>query len=53
MSIKKKSLKEEIMNELTGILTEKLKEIVKQNVQNECKQYQDTTNKNLRRHRNN
>jgi predicted nuclease with TOPRIM domain len=45
---KKKSLKEEIMDELIEIRMEKLQEIVKQNIQNDLKQYQDTTNKKLK-----
>jgi hypothetical protein len=42
-----KSLKEEIMNELTEILIEKLQEMIKQNVWDKLKKYQDTTNKKL------
>jgi hypothetical protein len=41
----KKSLKEEIINELIEIFREKLQETVKEMVQGELKQYQDTTNK--------
>jgi cell division ATPase FtsA len=37
--IHKKSLKEEIMDEIIEILIRKLLEIVKQNVQDELKQY--------------
>jgi hypothetical protein len=42
-----KSLKEEIMNELIEILIEKLQEMIKQNVWDKLKKYQDTTNKKL------
>jgi hypothetical protein len=45
MTSTKKSLKEENMNEHIEILMENLQETVKQNVQDELKQYQDTTNK--------
>jgi hypothetical protein len=41
------------MNELIETLMEKLQEMVKQNVQNDLKEYQDTKNKILRTHRNN
>jgi hypothetical protein len=41
----KTSLKEEIMDELFEILMEKLQKMVKQNIQDELKQYQHTTNK--------
>jgi hypothetical protein len=52
--VHKKILKEEIMDEITKIVMEKLQERVKQSVQNEFKQYQDITNKkNLRRLRSN
>jgi hypothetical protein len=50
---KKKTLKEEIMNELKEILMKKLQETVQQNIQYELTEYQDITNKILRRHRNN
>jgi hypothetical protein len=43
----KKFLKEEIMNEHVEIFMEKQQEMVKQNVQDEFKEYQDTTNKKL------
>jgi hypothetical protein len=43
--VHEKSLKEEIMNEITEIVLEKLQDMVKQKVQDELKQYQDTTNK--------
>jgi hypothetical protein len=43
----KKCLKQEIISELTEIPLEKLQELVKQNVQEELKQYQHSTNKNL------
>jgi hypothetical protein len=39
------SLKEEIMNEVIEIVMEKLQDMVKEKVQHELKQYQDTTNK--------
>jgi hypothetical protein len=42
---RKKSLKEEIMNEISEIVMEKLQGMVKQKVQDELKQYQDFTNK--------
>jgi hypothetical protein len=45
----KKSLKEEIMNEIIELVMEKLQDIVKQEVQDELKQYQDTTNKKLKK----
>jgi hypothetical protein len=41
------------MDEFIEILIKKLQEIVNQNAQDKLNQYQDTTNKNLRRHRNN
>jgi predicted patatin/cPLA2 family phospholipase len=49
----KKSLKEEIMDEIIEKLMEELQNMVKQNAQNELKKYEETTKKNLRRHRNN
>jgi hypothetical protein len=49
----KKSLKEEIMDDITEKLMEKLQDMANQKVQNAFKKYQDTTNKNLRRHKNN
>jgi hypothetical protein len=42
MTSTKKSLKEEVMDELFEILMEKLQGTVKQNVQNELNHYQDT-----------
>jgi hypothetical protein len=44
----KKSLKEDSMNELIVLLIGKLKETVKQKVQDELKQCQDTTNEKLK-----
>jgi hypothetical protein len=46
-----KSLKEEIMNEITEIVMGNLKDTVKQKVQDELKQYQDSTNKKLEKKR--
>jgi hypothetical protein len=46
----RKSLKEEIMNEIIEIVMEKLQDTIKQKVQDELKTSQI---KNLRRHRNN
>jgi transcriptional regulator of heat shock response len=43
----KKTLKEEIMDEITKKLLEELKDIVNQKVQDALKKYQDTTNKKL------
>jgi cell division protein FtsX len=43
--IHKEFLKREIMNQLTEILKEKLQEMVKQNIPNELKDYQDITNR--------
>jgi hypothetical protein len=43
----RKSLKEEIMNEIIEIVMEKLQQIVKQNVQDTLKQYQDIRNKKI------
>jgi hypothetical protein len=40
----KKSLKEEIMEEITKILIEKLQDMVNQKVQDSLKKFQDTTN---------
>jgi rRNA-processing protein FCF1 len=45
--VHKNSLKEEIMNELIEILMAKLHVMVKQNVQDELKQYQEFTNKKI------
>jgi transcriptional regulator NrdR family protein len=42
---KKKSLQEEIMDKIIEKLMEKLQGMVKQNVQDGLKKYQDTTNK--------
>jgi hypothetical protein len=47
--VHKKFLKEEIMNDLIDILTQKPQKTVKQNAQNELKEYQDTTIKTLER----
>jgi esterase/lipase len=44
-NVNKKTLKEEIMNEIIEIVMKNLQDIVKQKVQDELKQYQDTTNK--------
>jgi cell division ATPase FtsA len=49
---KKKSLKEEIMEEVTEILMEKILDMVNQKVQDALKKFQETT-KNLKGHRNN
>jgi hypothetical protein len=46
-----KSLKEEIMNEITEIVMGNLKDTVKQKVQDELNQYQDSTNKKLEKKR--
>jgi hypothetical protein len=45
--VHKKTLKEEILNDIIEIVMEKLQDMVKQKVQDELKQYQDTTNKKL------
>jgi hypothetical protein len=50
---KKKSLKKEIMDGITEKLMEKLQDMAKQKIQDALKKYQVTTNKNLRRYRNN
>jgi hypothetical protein len=44
---KKMSLKQEIMNEIMEIVMEKLQGTVKQQIQDELKQYQDIKNKKL------
>jgi hypothetical protein len=45
----KKSLKEDIMDEITEKLMEKLQDVVNQKVQDALKKYQDTTNKKLKK----
>jgi hypothetical protein len=49
----KKSLKEEIMKEVTEKLIGKILDTVNQKVQDALKKFQDTKIKNMRRHRNN
>jgi hypothetical protein len=49
----KKSLKMEIMDDITEKLMEKLKDTINQKVQDALRKYQDITIKNLRIHRNN
>jgi hypothetical protein len=48
----KKSLKEEIMDKFTEKFMEKLQYMVNLKVQDALRKFQDTTRKNLRRHRN-
>jgi hypothetical protein len=47
------SLKEEIMEEIAKKLMGKILDMVNQKVQDALKKFQDTTEKNMRRHRNN
>jgi 5'-deoxynucleotidase YfbR-like HD superfamily hydrolase len=48
----KKTLKEEILEEITEKVMEKILDMVNQNVQDTLKKFQDTKNKEQRRHRN-
>jgi hypothetical protein len=50
---KKKSLKVEIIKEITEKLMEKLQDIVNQKLQDALKKFQNIKKKNLRRHGNN
>jgi cell division ATPase FtsA len=48
----KNTLKEEILQEITEDFMEKTLDVVNENVQDALKDFQDTKNKNVRRHRN-
>jgi uncharacterized Fe-S cluster-containing MiaB family protein len=48
----KKNLKEEIVEEINEKFMEKILDMVNKNVQDALKKFQDTKNKNTRRHRN-
>jgi tRNA A37 threonylcarbamoyltransferase TsaD len=47
-----KTFKEEILEEIAQKFREKILDMVKQNVQDALKKFQDTKIKNMRRHRN-
>jgi hypothetical protein len=46
-----KSAQKDLKNELIAILMKDLQETLKENIQKQLKEYQDNTNKNVRRHR--
>jgi hypothetical protein len=51
-ALKKNPSKEEILEEITEKHMDKILEMVNQNVQDALKKFQDTKNKDMRRHRN-